>query len=98
VDGFDRPLIVFQGGEDVIVPPAQSELIVEALAAKGVPHAYLLFPDEQHGFRRAENIVRAIEAELSFYGQVFGFEPAGVAEPVPITFGEQLPLRTVPEP
>jgi dipeptidyl aminopeptidase/acylaminoacyl peptidase len=91
VHGFDRPLIVFQGGEDAIVPPAQAELIVEALAAKGVPHAYLLFPDEQHGFRRAENIVRAVEAELSFYGQVFGFEPVGV-EPVPITFGDQLPL------
>jgi dipeptidyl aminopeptidase/acylaminoacyl peptidase len=100
VDGFDRPLIVLQGGEDRIVPPAQAELIVNALAAKGVPHAYLLFPDEQHGFRRAENIVRALEAELSFYGQVFGFEPAGGIEPVAIEFGDQLPLTTTapPEP
>lgn len=80
--GFDRPLIVLQGSEDEVVPPNQSEMIVEALAAKGVPHAYLLFQGEQHGFRRAENIVRALEAELWFYGRVFGFEPADLIEPV----------------
>ena len=85
VDGFDRPLIVLQGGEDRIVPPAQAELIVDALAEKRVPRAYLLFPDEQHGFRRGENIVRALEAELSFYGQVFGFDPVGVTVPVELT-------------
>jgi dipeptidyl aminopeptidase/acylaminoacyl peptidase len=82
IDGFDRPLIVLQGSEDAVVPPAQAELIVAALAAKHVPHAYLLFEGEQHGFRKAENIIRATEAELSFYGQVFGFEPAGDIEPV----------------
>jgi dipeptidyl aminopeptidase/acylaminoacyl peptidase len=74
VDRLTRPLIVLQGSEDAVVPPGQSELIVEALRAKGVPVAYLLFDGEQHGFRRAENIRRAMDAELSFYGQVLGFE------------------------
>jgi dipeptidyl aminopeptidase/acylaminoacyl peptidase len=90
IDGFDRPLIVLQGDEDAVVPPAQAEAIVAALAAKQVPHAYLLFEGEQHGFRKAENIVRSLEAELSFYAQVFGFEPAGQIEPVEIAFAEQL--------
>jgi dipeptidyl aminopeptidase/acylaminoacyl peptidase len=90
IDGFDRPLIVFQGDQDAVVPPAQSEAIVKALAAKQVPHAYLLFEGEQHGFRKAENIIRTLEAELSFYGQVFGFEPAGSIEPVEITFADRL--------
>lgn len=90
IDGFDRPLIVLQGEEDLVVPPAQAEMIVEALAARRVPHSYLLFPGEQHGFRRSENIIRAFEAELSFYGQIFGFEPPGIAEPVEIRFAEHL--------
>ena len=81
-DGFSVPLIVLQGSEDEVVPPAQSEMIVDALAAKGIPHAYLLFEGEQHGFRMAENIVRALEAELWFYGRVFGFTPADPIEPV----------------
>jgi dipeptidyl aminopeptidase/acylaminoacyl peptidase len=74
VDRFHRPLIVLQGSEDEIVPPTQSELIVEALRARRLPVAYLLFDGEQHGFRRAENIRRALDAELSFYAQVLGFE------------------------
>jgi len=82
IDGFDAPLIVFQGLEDAVVLPAQAEAIVAALAAKGVPHAYLPFEGEQHGFRIAKNILRALTAELSFYGQVFGFTPAGDLEPV----------------
>jgi len=86
-DGFDRPLIVFQGSEDEVVPPNQAEMIVAALADKGIPHAYLLFEGEQHGFRKAENIVRALEAELWFYGRVFGFEPADRIEPVPGAVG-----------
>lgn len=81
-EGFDRPLIVLQGSEDEIVPPNQAEMIVAALAERGVPHAYLLFEGEQHGFRRADNIVRALEAELWFYGRVFGFEPVDRIEPV----------------
>ncbi|MBW0114351.1 S9 family peptidase [Pseudonocardia abyssalis] len=83
---FSAPLIVLQGAEDAIVPPAQSEMIVDALRAKGVPVAYLLFDGEQHGFRRAENIRRALDAELSFYAQVLGFDlPADEGiEPVEI--------------
>ncbi|GLY33633.1 prolyl oligopeptidase family serine peptidase [Kineosporia sp. NBRC 101731] len=90
INGFDRPLIVLQGEEDEVVPPAQAEMIVAALAAKKVPHSYLLFPGEQHGFRRAENIIRAFESELSFYGQVFGFQPDNLPEPVRIRFAENL--------
>ncbi|HZG90599.1 MAG TPA: prolyl oligopeptidase family serine peptidase [Pseudonocardia sp.] len=84
VDLLRRPLLVLQGSEDEIVPPAQSEVIVAALRERGVPVGYLLFEGEQHGFRRAENIRRALDAELSFYGQVLGFElPAGEGiEPV----------------
>ncbi|MFC4945604.1 prolyl oligopeptidase family serine peptidase [Pseudonocardia sp. GCM10023141] len=73
VEEFTRPLIVLQGSEDVVVPPNQSEKIVDALRERGVPVAYLLFEGEQHGFRKAENIRRALDAELSFYGQVLGF-------------------------
>jgi dipeptidyl aminopeptidase/acylaminoacyl peptidase len=86
VDALDTPLAVFQGEEDRVVPPAQAEAIVAALRAKGVPHAYLLFPGEQHGFRRAENIRAALDGELSFYAQVWGFDlPAeeGIT-PVPV--------------
>ena len=59
------------------MPPAQSEMIYEALKTKGVPTAYVPFDGEQHGFRKAENIVTAMESELYFYGKVLGFEPAG---------------------
>ncbi|MEZ5166975.1 MAG: prolyl oligopeptidase family serine peptidase [Acidimicrobiales bacterium] len=82
VDGFDRPMIVLQGSEDEVVPPNQSEMIVDALRAKGVPVAYLLFDGEQHGFRKAENIVAALEAELAFFGHVLGFEPADDLPPL----------------
>src|SRR3954447_15099076 len=74
IDALDTPLAVFQGEEDRVVPPAQAEAIVAALRDKGVPHAYLLFPGEQHGFRRAENIRASLDGELSFYAQVWGFE------------------------
>ncbi len=78
VEAINTPLIVLQGAEDVIVPPSQAEMIVSALKSKGVKVAYLLFPDEQHGFRQADNIVRALEAELAFFGEVLGFDPAGL--------------------
>jgi dipeptidyl aminopeptidase/acylaminoacyl peptidase len=74
VGGFDRPLAVFQGLEDEVVPPNQAEMIVTALRDRGVPVAYVPFPGEQHGFRQAANIRRALDGELSFYAQVFGFE------------------------
>ena len=78
VDALDTPLAVFQGDEDEVVPPDQAEAIVAALREKGVPHAYLLFAGEQHGFRKAENIRAALDGELSFYAQVWGFDlPAG---------------------
>jgi dipeptidyl aminopeptidase/acylaminoacyl peptidase len=76
LNGFKVPLIVFQGADDPIVPPNQSALIVEALRARGVPLAYLLYPGESHGFRKPENIINSLQSELSFYGQVFGFTPA----------------------
>jgi acetyl esterase/lipase len=76
VDRLSCPLILFQGLEDKVVPPNQSEMMVEALRRKGRPVAYVAFAGEQHGFRKAENIIRSLEAELYFYGAVFGFEPA----------------------
>jgi dipeptidyl aminopeptidase/acylaminoacyl peptidase len=78
------PVIFFQGAEDRVVPPAQAEAMVGALHERGVPVAYLLYPGEQHGFRRAETMQRTLEAELYFYGQVFGFEPADSIDAVEI--------------
>lgn len=84
LDGFDRPLVVFQGLEDRIVPPNQSEAIVDAVRAKGLPVAYLAFEGEQHGFRRAETIEAVAEAELYVLSRVLGLEPADDLAPVPI--------------
>jgi dipeptidyl aminopeptidase/acylaminoacyl peptidase len=78
VDDLSCPVLLLQGAEDKVVSPAQAELFRDALARKGIPHAYLLFEGEGHGFRRAETIIAAAQAELSFYGQVLGFEPPGV--------------------
>ena len=78
------PMIVFQGLEDKVVPPNQAEKMVEAVRAKKLPVAYLTFEGEQHGFRKAENIQRVLEAELYFYSKVFGFELAEPVEPVQI--------------
>ena len=74
VDKLRAPMIVLQGDEDAVVPPNQSEMIVEALRANGVEVEYLLFEGEQHGFRKADNIVAALEAELRFFGRVLGFD------------------------
>ena len=84
VDQISCPMIFFQGLEDKVVPPHQSELIVAALREKGLPVAYIAFEGEQHGFRRAENIKRSLEAELFFYSKIFGLELADSVEPVQI--------------
>ncbi len=76
LEAFRAPLITFQGAEDKVVPPSQSRAIVAALQSRGVPVDYIEFEGEQHGFRKAESIVRSLEAELAFYGRVFGFTPA----------------------
>lgn len=84
VDALDRPVIFLQGLEDKVVPPSQAGTMMEALRRKGVAVAYVTFADEQHGFRKAENMRRALEAELYFYGKVLGFKPADTVEPVGI--------------
>jgi dipeptidyl aminopeptidase/acylaminoacyl peptidase len=84
VDRLSCALILLQGLEDKVVPPNQSEMMAEAARKKGLPVAYLAFEGEQHGFRKATTIVRSLEAELFFYGAVFGFTPADAIEPLPI--------------
>jgi dipeptidyl aminopeptidase/acylaminoacyl peptidase len=84
VDHLSCPVIFFQGLDDKIVPPNQAEAMVEALRRKGVPVAYLAFEGEQHGFRKAENMRRVLDAELYFYSRVFGFDLAEPVAPVPI--------------
>ena len=75
VDSIDCPMVVLQGQEDEVVPPNQAEMIVAALAAKGLDHEYVLFDDEGHGFRKAENIITALEAEEAFFARTLGFTP-----------------------
>ena len=82
-EGFSCPVLVLQGLDDRVVPPAEAERIVAALAGKGIPHVYLPFEGEDHGFRQAANIIRAAQAELAFYGAVFGFVPADDLPPLP---------------
>jgi dipeptidyl aminopeptidase/acylaminoacyl peptidase len=84
VEQLTCPVIFFQGLEDQIVPPNQAEAMVKVLVAKGLPVAYVAFAGEQHGFRQAANIKRALEAELYFYSQIFTFPLAEAIEPVPI--------------
>jgi dipeptidyl aminopeptidase/acylaminoacyl peptidase len=83
-DRLSCPMILFQGLEDKVVPPNQAEMMFEAVRAKGLPVAYVPFEGEQHGFRRAENIKRSLDAELYFYSKVFGFGLADPVEPVAI--------------
>jgi dipeptidyl aminopeptidase/acylaminoacyl peptidase len=83
-------LIIFQGLEDAVVPPSQAEILVAALRSKGLPFAFQTFAGEGHGFRKAETIKAALLGELSFYGQLFGFEPAGQIPAIEI---ENLPPR-----
>jgi dipeptidyl aminopeptidase/acylaminoacyl peptidase len=85
-DRIGSPLIVLQGRDDMVVPVAQAEQMVAALREQRIPHAYLVFDGEGHGFRQAAHIKRALEAELSFYAQVFGFQLADEFEPVVVEF------------
>jgi dipeptidyl aminopeptidase/acylaminoacyl peptidase len=71
-------VLLLQGLDDRVVPPAQSERFRDGLLAKGIPHAYLVFPGEGHGFRKMETRIRVREACLSFYGQALGFTPPGI--------------------
>ena len=80
------PILLLQGLDDPVVPPAQSESIAADLAAHHIRHAYIAFEGESHGFRGAETITTSLEAELSFYGQILGFTPPGVP-PVKLTSG-----------
>jgi dipeptidyl aminopeptidase/acylaminoacyl peptidase len=84
VERLRAPVIIFQGLDDEVVPPSQSETMVAALKQNGIPHAYLAFAGEGHGFRRSETEIRCLEAELYFYGRILGFEPADALEPVEI--------------
>ena len=84
LDGLNCPLLLLQGADDAVVPPAQSRRMHAALKAKGVPVAYLEFEGEQHGFRDAKNIVRALQAESFFYARVLGFTLADAVEPIAI--------------
>jgi dipeptidyl aminopeptidase/acylaminoacyl peptidase len=83
-DRLSCPVTLLQGLEDAVVPPSQAEMMAAALDAKGIPYAYLPFEGEQHGFRQAAHIRRALEAEVYFYSRVFGFDLADPVEPVPI--------------
>jgi len=83
-DQLSCPVILFQGLEDKVVPPSQSETFVSACKAQKLPYAYLAFEGEQHGFRKAETIRRSLEAEFYFYSRIFGFTPADSLEPVTI--------------
>jgi dipeptidyl aminopeptidase/acylaminoacyl peptidase len=81
-DNLNCPVIFFQGLEDKVVPPNQTEAMVTALRSKGLPVAYVPFEGEQHGFRKAENIKKSLEAELYFYSRIFSFELQESIEPV----------------
>jgi dipeptidyl aminopeptidase/acylaminoacyl peptidase len=79
VNELTCPVLLLQGLDDPIVPPSQSEAIAADLAAHGIRHAYIAFAGESHGFRKAETVIASLEAELAFYGEIFGFTPPGVA-------------------
>lgn len=89
LDGLSCPVIFFQGEEDKVVPPNQSEAMVEALKKKGIPVAYVLFPGEGHGFRSADNIVNALESELSFFSSIFNIDVADDLPDVEIIRSDQ---------
>jgi dipeptidyl aminopeptidase/acylaminoacyl peptidase len=83
-DQITAAVLILQGLEDRVVPPTEAERIVDALWERRIPHAYIAFDGEDHGFRKAESLTRSFEAELSFLAQVFGFEPADEIEPIEV--------------
>jgi len=87
--GLTEPLLLLQGGEDEVVPPAQAEAMIDALVANETPYAYVEFPEERHGFRDADNVARAHATELAFYGAAFGFDPAGSVADLEPLVGER---------
>jgi dipeptidyl aminopeptidase/acylaminoacyl peptidase len=90
VSGVGAPVLLLQGMDDRVVPPEQAEAMAADLTARGVPHAYLAFPGEGHGFRKADTIEAARRAELAFYGRVFGFVPADELPPLELVHGDAL--------
>ncbi len=84
VDSLAAPILLLQGTEDKVVPPAQAQEMAEAARRKGLPVALIMFDGEGHGFRRAENIRRSLEAQQYFLGRLFGFTPADAVRPVEI--------------
>ena len=80
VDALSCPVLLLQGLDDPVVPPSQSEAFRDALVQKGIPHAYLAYEGESHGFRKSETIIHSIQSELSFYGQIMGFDTPGTPE------------------
>ena len=84
VDSLAAPILLLQGTEDKVVPPAQAEEMADAARRKGLPVALIMFEGEGHGFRRAENIRRSLEAQQYFLGRLFGFTPADDVQPVEI--------------
>jgi dipeptidyl aminopeptidase/acylaminoacyl peptidase len=83
-DEIRAAVLITQGLDDEVVPPSQAEQIVAALERNGVPHVYIALEGEGHGYRRRESLLRTLSADIAFYGQVFGFEPADDVEPVRI--------------
>ena len=77
IDQLNCPVIFLQGLEDKVVPPNQAKIMVESLRNKGIDVEYVEFPDEGHGFRKSENIIRAMEAELAFYSDIFNLKQGG---------------------
>ena len=90
-DQITVPVILFQGLDDKVVPPEQAEIISAALAENGIPHAHITYEGEDHGFRKAENIIHSLESELAFYGKVLGFTPADDLPEVPMVVGPAAP-------
>ena len=82
VDRIDVPVALFQGLDDKVVPPNQAVVVAEALAERGIPFVHVEYEGEGHGFRKAETVVNSLETELAFYGEVFGFTPAGDLPPI----------------